>query len=107
MYVTVTRAKTSDQPPENATIVAEEMERWLSDLEGFEGFLMLSREGTSIGLTFWASREAAERNSPLRDRFRERMLALARVELEEVVDYEVTHSSLSDRLARPRDDAPR
>ena len=42
--------------------MAEEMTRWLRDIDGFDGFLMISREGTSIGLTFWESREVAERH---------------------------------------------
>ena len=53
MYVSLTRVKTADQPIENATIVAEEMLRWFREMEGFEGLLMLSREGTTLGLTFW------------------------------------------------------
>ncbi len=56
--------KISDQPIENATIVAEEMLRWFREIEGFEGLLMLSKEGTTLGLTFWESREVAERRRP-------------------------------------------
>ena len=56
MYVSLTRAKTTGQPMENATIVAEEMVRWLRDIEGFEGFLMLTSDGTAVGLSFWESR---------------------------------------------------
>jgi hypothetical protein len=100
VFVTLTRAKTSDQPVERATIVAEEMERWLCDLEGFEGFLMLSWKGTSIGLTFWGSQEVAERYGALRAQFRERILTIAGVEIEEVVDYQVTYAKLSDRVGR-------
>ena len=51
MYVALTSANTGDQPSENATIVAEEMYRWLRETEGFEGLLFLSREGTTLGLT--------------------------------------------------------
>jgi hypothetical protein len=99
VYATLTRAKTSDQPIDNATIVAEEMERWLRDVEGFEGFLMLSREGTSVGVTFWESREAAERQLPLRRQFVERVLSVAGVEIEEIVDYDVTFARLAPLLA--------
>jgi hypothetical protein len=98
MFVTVTRATTSDQPIENATIVAEEMARWLRDIDGFEGMLMLSREGTSIGLAFWATEEVARRNQVPRQQFRERMLSVAGVEIEESVDYQVTYASLGERL---------
>ena len=92
MHVTLTRVSTSDQPIENATIVAEEMVRWLRDIEGFEGFLMLSREGTSLGLTFWQTREVAERHGVVRKEFRELMLSVAGVQVEDVTDYEVTYA---------------
>src|SRR3954470_11292145 len=94
MFVTMTPATTSDQPIENATIVAEEMVRWLRDIDGFEGMLMVSREGESIGLVFWASKDVAVRNQTMRQQFRERMLSVAGVKLEESVDYEVTYASL-------------
>lgn len=99
MHVTVTSAKTSDQPLENATIVAEEMVRWLRDIDGFEGFLMLSQEGLTLGLSFWESREAAERHRVARAQFRERMLSIADVEVEESSDFEVTFADLGRRLA--------
>ena len=70
------------------------MHRWLRDLEGFEGFLMLSREGTTLGLTFWASAEVAERYRAARDEFRSRMTSVVGVQIEEVVDYEVTFAQL-------------
>lgn len=94
MYVSLTRVKTSDQPIENATIVGVEMERWLRDIEGFEGMLMLSREGTTLGLTFWQSREVAERHRVARMQFLERMTSVADVEIEEIVEYEVTFAKL-------------
>ena len=99
MYVTVTSAKTADQPLENATIVAEEMVRWLRDIDGFEGFLMLSQEGRTLGLSFWESREAAERHRVARTQFRERMLSIADVQIEESSDFEVTFADLGPRLA--------
>ena len=64
MYVTVTTADTSGEPIENASIVAEELERWLRETDGFEGFLMLTGENKAVGLAFWASREVAERHTP-------------------------------------------
>jgi hypothetical protein len=94
MHVTLTRVSTGDQPTSNATIVGEEMHRWLCDLEGFEGFLMLSRKGTSLGFTFWESSEVAARYRASRDEFRQRMTGVAGVEIEEVVDYEVTFAEL-------------
>ena len=94
MYVALTSANTGDQPSENATIVAEEMYRWLRETEGLEGLLFLSREGTTLGLTFWDSREIAERHQASRMQFRDRMLSTAGVGIGETVDYEVTFSRL-------------
>ena len=94
MHVSLTRVKTSDQPIANATIVGEEMERWLRDIDGFEGMLMLSREGTTLGLTFWESRDVAESHRPARMQFLQRMTAIAGVEIEEIVDYDVTFARL-------------
>ena len=94
MYVALTSADTGGQPLENATVVAEEMYRWLRETEGFEGLVFLSREGTTLGLTFWESREIAERNLASRMQFRDRMLSAAGVSLGETVDYEVTFARL-------------
>ncbi len=99
MYVTLTTATTADQPRENATIVAEELVRWLRDIDGFEGFLMLSQEGRSLGLSFWESREVAERHRVARMQFIERMTSVADVQVEESTDFEVTFAALSERLA--------
>jgi hypothetical protein len=100
VYVSLTRVKTGDQPTENATIVAEELTRWLRDIDGFEGMIMLSRSGTTIGLTFWASREVAESHRPARMQFIERMTSVAQVEIEEIVEYQVMFAELGERLAR-------
>jgi hypothetical protein len=94
VYVALTTASTGDQPMENATVVAEDMYRWLRETEGFEGLLFLSREGTTLGLTFWESREIAERHQASRMQFRDRMLSTAGVEIGETVDYDVTFARL-------------
>jgi hypothetical protein len=94
VFVSLTRASTGDQPIENATIVAEEMYRWLCETEGFEGLIFLSREGTTLGLTFWKDREVAERHRVSRMQFRDRMIATAGVQMEETVEYEVTFAQL-------------
>ena len=98
MYVSFTRVNTIDQPIENAAIVAEEMMRWLRDIEGFDGFLMLSRAGTSVGLTFWESREVADRHRVARMEFLNRMTSVADVEIEETTDFEVAFAELGPRL---------
>ena len=98
MYVSFTRVNTADEPIENATIVGEEMVRWLREIDGFEGFLMLSREGTTVGLTFWESREVAEQHRVARMRFLDRVTSVARVEVEEMLDFQLTLSHLGPRL---------
>jgi hypothetical protein len=98
VYVSLARVKTSDQPIGNATIVAEEMLRWLREIEGFEGLLMLSREGTTVGLTFWQSRDVAERHHVARMQFLERMTSIAGVQVEEMDDFEVTFAQLGPRM---------
>jgi hypothetical protein len=94
MYVSSTRVKTGNQPTQNAAIVAEEMTRWLREIDGFKGFLMLSREGTTVGFTFWESREVADRHRVTRMEFIGRMSAVVGVEIQEVVDYEITFAEL-------------
>jgi hypothetical protein len=89
VYVSVTRAATGEEPLANATIVGEEMYRWLHEMEGFQGLLIISREGTSLGLTFWESREVAERQHATRMSFLGRIMTVANVEIEEVLDYDV------------------
>jgi hypothetical protein len=99
VYVTVTTTTTAGEPVANATMVAEEMERWLRDLEGFEGFVLLAREGKALGLAFWKSAEVAQRYNVIRSQFRERMLSIAGVEIEDVVDYEVAFARFGPTLA--------
>jgi hypothetical protein len=94
VFVSITRTKTDDDAVELATIVGEEMERWLRDMEGFRGFMLVSRPGESLGLAFWESREIAERLEPVRAQFRERMLSIAGVEIEAVDGYEVAYTRL-------------
>jgi len=98
VYVSFTRVNTADQPIENAAIVAEEMLRWLREIEGFEGLLMLSREGTAVGLAFWESREVAERHKVAREQFLQRMTSVAAVQIEERTDFEVVFSELGPQL---------
>lgn len=94
LHVTLTRVSTADQPIATATVVADEMQRWLRDIDGFEGFLMLSREGTTIGISVWTSREVADRHRTARIAFIERVSAIAGVRIEEMADYEVAFAHL-------------
>ena len=100
MFVSVTNTDTAGQPVENAKAVAEEMDRWLRETEGYEGFMLLAGDERALGLVFWESREVAERHAESRRQFRERMLGIAGVTIEDVVGYELVHASLGPRLAR-------
>ena len=101
MFVSVTRVSTGDLPMEVPTIVGEELQRWLADIEGFRGFLMLSKEGTSVALSFWESREAAERHKLVRAQVRERVTELAGATIEEVVEYDVSYAQLGPLMINP------
>ncbi|MFL6010243.1 MAG: hypothetical protein ACJ734_00480 [Gaiellaceae bacterium] len=96
MHVTTVRIRTGDQAITNATIVAEEMHRWLRENDGFQGLLFLSRQGTSLVLSFWESKELADRHAAVRAQFRERISAVMDVEIEEVSDYAVAFAALED-----------
>ena len=98
MFVSFTRVNTKDQPAENAVIVAEEMLLWLREIEGFDGLLIVSREGTTLGLTFWESREIAQRHRVARMQFLDRMTTVARVEVEETSEFEVALAELGPGL---------
>jgi hypothetical protein len=101
VYVSLTRVTTGQQPIANATIVGEELARWLRDIDGFEGIVMLSREGESLGLTFWRSREVAETHLQARMEFIDRMTSVAGVTIEEIVPYDVMFAELGPLLERP------
>ncbi|TML26491.1 MAG: hypothetical protein E6G26_11650 [Actinobacteria bacterium] len=95
MHATIVRVSTGDQDISTATIVGEEMLRWLRDLEGFVGLMMLSRTGTTLTVSLWESAEVAERHRAVRMNFRERISAVASVEIEEVEEFEVTFAHLA------------
>jgi hypothetical protein len=94
MHVTIVRVGTGDQDISTAAIVGEEMLRWLRDLDGFVGSMMLSRPGTTLSLTFWESAEVAERQKAVRSEFRDRITAVAGVDIQEVEELEVTFAHL-------------
>ena len=96
MFVNLTRVKTSGDATEDARMVAEEMERWLQQIEGYQGFLMLAQEGTAVGLTFWESREVAERHRQSRLEFRDRMIAIAGGEIEETMELDLIYARLAE-----------
>jgi hypothetical protein len=95
----MTSAAIGEEPPENATIVGEEMSGWLKGVEGFEGMLMLYSPGTTIGITFWEGREVAERARPLRMQFLERIASVADVRIDEIEAFDVAVARPVDRPA--------
>jgi heme-degrading monooxygenase HmoA len=101
VYVTVTRTKGSpEQPREIATIAGEEMLPWLSQIDGFDGLLMLTNEGagSTLTITFWENQDVAERHRAARTEFRDRVTAAVDVSVEEAVDYDVSFAHLGPRL---------
>ena len=99
MYASLTRVNSAGQPSENATMVAEEMNRWLRDIEGYHGFLMLSGDETTVGLTVWESKAVADLHREARMQFIERMTSIAGVQIEEIVEYDVAFADLGPLLS--------
>jgi hypothetical protein len=95
VHVTIVRVGTGEQDIATATIVGDEMLRWLRDLDGFVGLLMLSRTGTTLGMTIWESAEVASQHRAVREEFRERISAVAQVEIETVEEFEVTFAHVA------------
>ena len=98
MHATIVRVGTGDQDISTATIVGEEMLRWLRDLDGFAGSMMLSRTGTTLSVTLWESAEVAEQHRSVREVFRDRITAVAGVELQEVEEFEVTFAHVAQLM---------
>jgi hypothetical protein len=95
VHATIVRVGTGEQDIATATIVGDEMLRWLRDLDGFVGLMMLSRAGTTLTMTIWESAEVAERHRAVRGEFRERISAVAQVEIETVEEFEVTFAHVA------------
>ena len=92
MFVSVTTTDTTGTPEEEATIVGEEMDSWLRELDGFRGLVLLAAPGVTLGLAFWETEEAARRHESVRSEFRERMLTIAGARIERVDGYDVAYS---------------
>jgi hypothetical protein len=89
---------------EIATIAGEEMLRWLEQIDGFQGLLLLSdeAEGVTLALSFWESREVAERHRAARTQFRDRVTSAVDVRVEAVADYEVSFARLKSPIVAPK-----
>jgi hypothetical protein len=98
----MTRVRTSDESIGDSSMLAEEMLDWLRQIEGFEGMLMIARDETVIGMTFWRSEEVAQRHRLARMQFIERLTSVVNVQIEETGGYDLTFASLGDALAEVR-----
>jgi hypothetical protein len=80
-----------------AAMAGETMVEWLRDLEGFEGLVMLSNDdtGTTHVISFWESREVAERSRVARLKLRDRITTTVNVEVQETEAYDVAFADLS------------
>ncbi len=104
MHVTVTTTKGAlDQPIEVARLAGEEMLPWLRGLEGFEGVLMLTDEGQgrTLVVTFWESRDLADRHRATRAEFRDRITSTVEVEVEDVSEFELMFAALGSWATGP------
>lgn len=91
MHVTVTTTQGApDMPNGIAQLAGEEMLPWLREIEGFEGLLMLADGvGRTLVVSFWESRELADRHAAARAEFRARITSTVDVEVEDVSEYEL------------------
>ena len=80
------------------------MVEWLRDIEGFQGLLMLSNDdtGTTHVISFWESKEIAERSRVARLKLRDRITSTVSVEVQETEAYDVAFADLSSLPGRRR-----
>ena len=85
-----------------AAMAGETMVEWLRDIEGFQGLLMLSNDetGTTHVISFWESKEIAERSRVARLKLRDRITSTVSVEVQETEAYHVSFADLGS-LADP------
>ena len=99
MYAALTTTKGSTEDPLGVgAVVGDAMHGWLSEMEGFEGLLMLvePETDTTLVFAFWESEEVAERQRHARRQFRDRITATVNVEVQETVGYEVAFARLKE-----------
>ena len=99
MYATLTTTTgPGDETPGIDVMVGEAMVEWLRDIDGFEGLIMLGNGETDSThvITFWESREVAERHQVARMKLRDRVTTAASVEVELTQSYDVTFAQLRE-----------
>jgi heme-degrading monooxygenase HmoA len=96
VYAAITSATrpARENMAEEAVMVGETMVTWLRDVEGFEGFLMLTDEETGAVqvIALWESKEVAEHHRVARARLRELISETVGVTLGETVGFDVPYS---------------
>jgi hypothetical protein len=98
MHASMTTTKgTAEDMAAIATMAGETMVEWLRDIEGFQGLLMLSNDDTGLThvISFWESKEIAERSRIARLKLRDRITSTVSVEVQETEAYEVAFSDLT------------
>jgi hypothetical protein len=98
MHASMTTTKgTGEDMLAVAAMAGETMVEWLRDIEGFEGLLMLSNDetGTTHVISFWESKEIADRSRVARLKLRDRITSTVDVEVQETEPYEVAFADLS------------
>jgi heme-degrading monooxygenase HmoA len=97
VYVGMTTTTgTNDDMVGLARISGETMAPWLREIEGFLGLVMLSSQDTGVThvLTFWESRDVAEKHEASRRSLRERITATVDVEVQQTEGYELAFADL-------------
>jgi hypothetical protein len=103
VFVSVTTVDSGGRPLAEAKVVGQEMEGWLRDVEGFEGLMILHKDGTTLGITFWESAEAAERQRTLRVQFLERITTMVDVDVQNIDEFQLAFAQLSPSVAGSSD----
>jgi hypothetical protein len=107
MHASMTTTKgTGEDMLAVAAMAGETMVEWLRDIEGFEGLLMLSNDetGTTHVISFWESKEIADRSRVARLRLRDRITTTVNVEVQETEAYEVAFADLRSLQDHARPD---
>jgi len=107
MHASMTTTQgTSEDMVALAAMAGETMVEWLRDLEGFEGLVMLSNDqtGTTHVISFWESKQVAERSRVARLKLRDRITSTVGVDVQETEAYDVAFAHLSSFRAAARPD---
>lgn len=95
-FAAVTQAtrKLDTDMANEAVMVGEAMVQWLSEIDGFQGFLLLTDDKSRAVqvIALWDRAETAERHRAARGRLRERISATAGVELGGTAGYDVPYA---------------